>query len=81
MSFNAEKMVKLILSEHKSIENRCDGYREKVLDVIVEILNAEKEHKVQRTRIQKTVNEACHSAGDFLMRKRDIDNPTTEDSK
>ena len=50
----------------------------KFIDAIIEILNAEREHKVQRTSIQKQVNQACHKAGDFLARKRDIDNPTTE---
>ena len=78
MSFNTEKMVNLILNECESIENRCEGYREKLLDAIVDILNAEQEHNVQRTQIQKKVNAACHAAGDFLTRKRDIDNTTTE---
>lgn len=78
MSYNRNKMVKLILNECESIEEQCDGYREKILDTIIEILNAEREHKVQRTSIQKQVNAACHKAGDFLARKRDIDNPTTE---
>ena len=78
MSYNKEKMVELILNESESIEERSDGYRKKILDAIIEILNAEKEHKAQRTSIQKQVNQACHKAGDFLARKRDIDNPTTE---
>lgn len=78
MSYNKEKMVKLILNECKSIEERCDGYRKKILDAIIEILNAEREHKAQRISIQKQVNTACHKAGDFLARKHDTDNPTTE---
>lgn len=78
MSYNKQKMVKLILNESESIEERREGYRKKILDAIIEILNAEREHKAQRTSIQKQVNQACHKAGDFLARKRDIDNPTTE---
>ncbi len=78
MSFNKEKMVKLILNECESIEERRDGYRKKVLDAIVEILNAEREHKGQKTNIQQQVDDACHVAGDFLTKKRDIDNLTTE---
>lgn len=68
MSFKGEKMVKLILNESESIEERRDGYRKKVLDAIVEILNAEKEHKVQGTTIQKKISAACHAAGDFLAK-------------
>ena len=78
MSFKKEKMVRLILNEFESIEERCDGYKKKLLDAIVEILDAEREHKVQRTTIQKKIDDACHAAGDFLDRKRDIDNSTTE---
>ncbi len=79
MSYNKEKMVDIILNESKKIEERCDGYRKEVLSAIVDILNAEREHKIQRTQIQQKVNEVCHSTGDFLARQRgDTDNPTTE---
>lgn len=67
MSYNKEKMVKLILNECESIEERCDGYRKVILDAIVEILEAEREHREQRTQIQKKVNDACYKASDFLL--------------
>jgi hypothetical protein len=67
MSYNKEKMVQLILNECEAIEERCDGYRKAILDAIVEILEAEREHKEQRTQIQKKVNDACHKVGDFLV--------------
>ena len=72
MSFNPQKMVNLILSELESIEERGQGYREKLVDVIVEILRAEKEHLVQSTQIQKQVNEICYKAGNFLIEKLDM---------
>ncbi len=82
MSYNRQRMIDLILNESKKIEERCDGYRQEVLNVIVDILNAEREHKSQRTQIQQKVNEMCHSTGDFLARQRgDTDNPTTEAAK
>lgn len=71
MSFNPEKMAALILNECQSIENRCAGYREKILDAVIKILTAEKEHQAQRTQIQQQVNTACHAVGDFLARNRD----------
>ena len=78
MSYNKQKMVNLILNECESIEERCDGYRKAVLDAIVDILNAEKEHQAQKTTIQKHVNRACHKAGDFLAKNSDTDNSATE---
>ena len=71
MSFNKEKMINLILNECESIEERRDGYRKKILDAIVEILNAERENQAQRTPIQQKVNTACHEVGNFLARNRD----------
>ena len=67
MSYNKQKMVNLILNECESIEERCDGYRKAILDAIVEILEAEREHREQRTQIQKKVNDACYKVGDFLL--------------
>lgn len=81
MSFNREKIVELILNESESIEERCDGYKKKLLDAIVEILKAEREHKVQRTTIQKQVDTACHKVGDFLHRTRDTNTSTMEAAK
>ena len=78
MLFNKEKMIRLILNESESIEEEYEGYRKHVLDAIVEILNAEREHAVQKTNIQKRIDAACHNVGNFLARKRNIDNPTTE---
>ena len=66
MSFNAEKLASLIQNECSSIEERCDGYKKKVLDGIIEILKAEKEHLTQKTNIQQKVDSACHVIGDFL---------------
>ena len=67
MSYNKQKMVKLILNECESIDEKRDGYRKKVLDAIVEILEAERENREQRTQIQKKVNDACYKVGDFLV--------------
>ena len=67
MSYNKQKMVKLILNECESIEERCDGYRKAILDAIVEILEAERENREQRTQIQKKVNDVCYKVGDLLV--------------
>ncbi len=80
MSFNAEKMEMLILNECESIEERCEGYKERVKKAIIDILKAEQGHKTQRTLIQKIVNDACHNVGDFL-KNSDTDNSVTEVAK
>ena len=81
MSFNAKKMADLIHNGCESIEERCPGYRQEILNTIVEILNAEREHKAQGTNIQKQVDQNCDAVGKFLYEKRDRDNATTEVGK
>ena len=78
MSFNPEKMANLIQNECSSIEERCTGYKNIILDAIIEILKAEKEHKAQRTNIQQKVDAACYKAGDFLAKERDLEDIQTE---
>ena len=70
MSFNAQKMATLILKECESIEKRGEGYKEKLVKVIIEILSSEKQHSVKGINIQKEVNSICKDAGDFLAKNR-----------
>ena len=68
MSFNAQKMANLILNESEAIDQKCDGYKEKLIEGIVEILRAEKDNLVKGTYIQQKINDKCHEIGDFLVR-------------
>ena len=61
-----QKIIDIILNERKSIEERCDGYKEKLAEIITEIITAEMQHRVQATNIQKDINAKCRVAGDFL---------------
>ena len=71
MPFNAQKMANLILKECESIEERCEGYKEKLVKAIVEILSSEKQHSIKGINIQRKVNSICKDAGDFLVKNRD----------
>lgn len=68
MPFNAQKMANIILNECESIEERCDGYKIKLVEGIVDILRAEKDNLVKGTYIQQKINDKCHEIGDFLAR-------------
>ena len=78
MSLNAEKMANLIQNECESVEDKCPGYRKEILNAIIEILIAEKDHKAQKTNIQKRVDQTCDAVGKFLYENRDRDNVTSE---
>ena len=79
MSFNVQKMANIILNECESIEEKCDGYKEKLVEIIVEILRSEKEHSVKGINIRQQINDACKDGGDFLAKKRDIVETAKED--
>ena len=72
MPLNQQKIITIILDECKSIEERCDGYKEELVEVITEIITVERQHRVQSTNIQQRINDKCSAAGDFLAGNRDL---------
>ena len=70
MPLNERKIITIILDECKNIEERCDGYKEEMIEVISDILQYERAHRVSRTDIQKKINDKCNAAGHFLSEKR-----------
>ena len=71
MPLNDRKIITIILDECESIEDRCDGYREELVETITEIIALEREHRIQGTNIQQRISDKCNAAGDFLAKKRD----------
>lgn len=70
MPLNERKIISIILEECKTIEDRCEGYREELVEVITDIIAAERQHRVQGTNIQQRINDKCNAAGRFLAEKR-----------
>ena len=53
MPLNENKIISIILDECKTINERCEGYREELVDVITDIITAERQHRVQGMNIQQ----------------------------
>ena len=70
MPLNQRKIIKIIIEECKDIEERCDGYKEEMIEVISDILQSEREHRISGTYIQKKINDKFNAAGHFLAKKR-----------
>ena len=83
MPLNNRKIISIILEECTKIEERCDGYREEIIEVISEILQHERNHRVSHTNIQKKINEKCNTTARFLAKQRnhnvdlDVEEPNT----
>jgi len=78
MPLNDKKIISIILEECRNIGERCEGYREEIIEVISDIVDYERQHRVQGTNIQKKINDKCNAAARFLSGKRGHD-MTTED--
>jgi hypothetical protein len=70
MPLNERKIVTIILAEAQAVPERCEGYRETLIETISEIVQAERQHKVQGTNIQQKVNDQCNTLGRYLASKR-----------
>ena len=79
MPLNDRKIINIIFNECKSIEERCDGYKEELLEVITEIITAERQHRVQGTHIQKKITDKCNAVADFLAKNRELTTVAKED--
>lgn len=70
MPLNERKIINIILEECKTVEERCEGYREELIEVITDIITTERQHRVQGTNIQQRINDKCNTAGRFLAERR-----------
>jgi len=70
MPLNERKVTSIILDECKTIEERCEGYREEIVELLADIIKAERQHRVQGTNIQQKINDWCNAAGRFLVERR-----------
>lgn len=79
MPLNERKIIGIILDECKTIEERCDGYREELVEAITDIITAERQHRLQGTNIQKQINDKCNTVGRFLAERRGQTTPAEGD--
>ena len=51
MPLNDRKIISIILEQCGEIDERCDGYREEIINVISDILEYERGYRVSATNI------------------------------
>ena len=67
MPLNDKKILSIILEQCNGIEERCPDYREEIIEVITDILQYERGHRVSATNIQKRINDKFNTAARFLL--------------
>ena len=78
MPLNDRKIVSIILEQRVGIEERCEGYREEIIEVISDILEYERGNRVSATNIQQKINDKCYAAARFLAMQRGQDTDMEE---
>ena len=73
-----KKIVSIILTQCAELEERCEGYKEAIIDVITDILDFERRHRISPTNIQKQINEKCNAAALYLAAQRGHGNDVEE---
>ena len=72
MPTNDQQVIRIIIEEIGSVEERCSGYHEALLDAVGDIIDAEREHRSRGTNIQQRVNDKCSSVGQYLNKTRGV---------
>lgn len=78
MPLNEQKIITIILNECESVEERYNGYKEDLVELITDIIIAESQHRVKGTNIQQIITDSCYAAADILTRNRSLTKATKE---
>ena len=74
MPANDEKIVTIMFSEIEAVEERFKGYRDELKSTIVEIIAAERGHRVARTNIDQKISDKINVLGSSLADARSARN-------
>ena len=64
------KIVSTILKECNELEERCDGYRRMIAELISDILIIERGHQIAATNVEKKVRDKFNAVGSLLAERR-----------
>jgi hypothetical protein len=80
MPLNEKKIINIILEECENVDERCEGYQLELIDVLTDIITAERQHSVRGTNIQQQINDRFNAAGRYLSEKRGANSQHGEDA-
>ena len=65
-----QKVINILMEESKNIDQRCNGYHDELLNVIIDILEYERGHRISGIQIQKKIDDKCNAFGGYLHQNR-----------
>ena len=70
MPLNDRMVVELIMRQEQEIEERYEGYRTDLLNLVAEVMEMERLHGVQHTNIKQQIGDRCSAVGSLLAQHR-----------
>lgn len=70
MPINQKKVISIIIKQCNKIEERCDGYREELINNVSDIIDYERQHAIQGINIKQKIADKCDATGNYLTRHR-----------
>lgn len=68
MAYNDHKIVKILLEQCDSLDERFPGYRRDMKHLAAEVLNLEREHAISRINITQKIADHVNTLGMDLFR-------------
>jgi len=69
MSYKDEKIVKVMLAEVANVPQRCDGYHEELAEALADIVQRERSHLFQPTKIVVEVGDIIGRVSTFIGKR------------
>ena len=70
MALSQQKLVSIIMDEAGKLPERCEGYREEVIETLCEIVTLERQHRREGIYIKQKITDKCNTLGRFLSENR-----------
>ena len=70
MALNQKKLISIIMHESGKLPERCNGYREEVLETLCDIITLERQHQREGTYIKQKIADKCNALGRYLSDNR-----------
>ena len=66
MAFNKEKILSILDDQIDQLDEKCDGYKEEMRNLVNNVVRLETEHSVSRTNVSQKIEEYIIKTGKFL---------------
>ena len=66
---DSQRVLEIILEESGRVDERYDGYRKDLTEVVAEIVNIERQHKLMARNVRKDVADQINTLGGDLASK------------